>query len=118
MLNNERTIILRGQPFRVEIHPPQIQRADLTRLENMPREYNWIEDIDSNDNTIWLLQSPYEEGFKFRLKQRLVCNEIEWIEAHDPELMGNTAPNFWCYLSDAKWSIEECYRNILADNSV
>jgi len=117
MLNNERTIILRGKPFKVEVDTPQIKRTDLTRLENMPREYNWIEDADSDENTIWLLQSPYDEGFIFRLKQRLVANTIEWYEAHDPELM-DCYPGSWESIEYAKIAVEQAYRNIVADNSV
>ena len=80
-------------------------------------KYNWIEDTDSDDNTIWLLKSPYEEGFKFRLKQRLRGDCIEWFEAHDAELMDGYASS-WLSIGDAKMAIEQAYRNILADNSV
>ena len=80
-------------------------------------KYNWSESIDENNNTVWILQSPYEEGFNFRLKQRLYNDEIEWFEAHDAELMGGK-PDWWLDLSEAKAAIEQCYRNILADNSV
>ena len=81
-------------------------------------KYNWIEDTDSDDNTIWILQSPYQEGFKFKLKQRLVANTIEWFEGHDPELMGDSVPDWWLDIGEAKTAIEQCYRNILEDNSV
>lgn len=81
------------------------------------KKYNWIEDTDSDNNTIWLLQSPYEEGFKFRLKQRLIADNIEWFEAHDPELMGDK-PDWWLNIGEAKAAIEQCYRNILLDDSL
>jgi hypothetical protein len=107
---------LLGDFYKAEIAPRETEHADLTRLENMPTEYNWIEEFDDNDNSIWVLTSPYEEGFKFRLKQRLVNNAIEWREDHDPELI-NWAPFGHSQLEDAKEWIETCYRNILADNS-
>jgi len=80
-------------------------------------KYNWFEDFDECDNSIWTLTSPYEEGFTFRLKQRLFNNKIEWVEAHDSELCGVNRPEFWPDLSEAKAAIEQCYENILQDNS-
>lgn len=83
----------------------------------MARKYNWIEEFDEFDNSIWILKSPYEEGFKFRLKQRLFNNELEWVESHDAQLRGIERPSSWLDLSEAKSEIERCWENIWKDNS-
>lgn len=113
------TVTLNNQTYPVKIAPPEPPgNPDLNQLEDMPREYNWIETFDEDHNSIWMLVSPYEERFKFRLKQRIRHNEVEWEEAHDAELYGRNWSDSWYDLNEAKAAIEQCYRNILADNSV
>jgi len=113
-----RTFILNKETYPVKIVPSNLSvNPDLMRFENMPKQYKWFECFDEYENSIWTLTSPYEEGFTFRLKQRLFNNKIEWVENHDAELRGAEWPEFWSDLSEAKATIERCYENILQDNS-
>lgn len=77
----------------------------------------WDQDSDDNGNDVWIASSPYEEGFMWRLKQRLVDNKIEWYEAHDAELIGSDGPLSWSTLEEAQAAIDEAHANIIADNS-
>lgn len=48
---------------------------------------NWTKTYDNNDNDVWEATSPYEEGFQWRLMQKLQDNKIVWYEAHDADLL-------------------------------
>ena len=64
----------------------------------------WVETWDDDDNSIWESPSPYyEDGspFYWRLMQRLVDNRIEWYDASDAELRGDTHKT-WTSLTEAK----------------
>lgn len=49
---------------------------------------NWQKTYDNNDNDVWEAPSPYsEDGFQWRLMQKLQGNKIIWYEAHDADLL-------------------------------
>lgn len=87
--------------------PAECQAA--TTLAGYPAP-RWTEEFDDHDNSSWEAASPYEVDeslLYWRLKQRLVNNKIEWVEAHDCELMAGEPdpPDSWATIEEAKTAI-------------
>lgn len=77
----------------------------------------WEMSFDENDMPMWEASSPYalEEdccALQWRLKQRRVLNRVQWFEAHDAELLGDTIQT-WSKLREAKQAIEQAHREIV-----
>lgn len=76
----------------------------------------WHEEFDDDDNSIWEARSPYhvdDDPLDWRLKQRLVANQIQWYEAHDSELIGQEGADFWWSLEEAKAAVVKAHKTIL-----
>ena len=84
-------------------------------LRKTKSRYDWVKDLDENDNDIWTLLSPYHDDgtpLEFRLSKKLEDNAIIYYSTSDEELGGNMgiAEND---LEAAKRQIEQCYENCL-----
>lgn len=68
----------------------------------------WDTDYDDQDNTTWYAAGPYEEGFEYRIKQRVRADKHEFYEASDPELlMDEDEPKSWTTIEAAKAEMEK-----------
>lgn len=77
---------------------------------------DWTEDYDNDDNSIYEADSPYHDdgiSFKFRIKQRLVNNRIEFYDASDAEC--SLGGESWPTLKKAKAAMEKAYDTILRE---
>lgn len=81
---------------------------------------DWHEDFDEDDNSIWEGLSIYTldgdpkacPDIYWRLKPKLFQNRIEWIEAHDSELMTGS-PESWMTLAAAKRAVQKKHDAII-----
>lgn len=83
--------------------------------------YDWFEDWDDDDNSIWTLPSPIadEDGVSFywRLRPRVVRNHLRWFDCSDGQLLGYIENDIesWATLAEAKAAIEQAHQKILAE---
>lgn len=77
---------------------------------------NWHETWDVNDNSIWEANSPYEEGFQWRLKQLLFGNRIIWVEAHDADLFDAEEAEMFSSLEEAQAFVLKEHIKIIESN--
>jgi hypothetical protein len=78
----------------------------------------WEEIFDNNDNSIWEGNSPYHDNgvfFRWRLKQKLCNNKIEWHEDHDAVINCVGCGYWWTSLEEAKKECQKCHDNILIE---
>lgn len=83
-------------------------------------QIEWVEDWDDNDNSFWEGLSPYTTDsdpeavpdVKWRLRQRLENNQIEWYADHDAELSGVTDET-WISLEGAKAVCQQYHDQII-----
>jgi hypothetical protein len=76
----------------------------------------WIEDWDEDGNSIYEANSPfYDDGthFKFRIKQRLANNRIEFYDASDAEC--SLGGESWPTLAKAKAAMQKASNGILKE---
>ena len=94
-----------------------IECREIEVPETLDIEFNWFQDLDKNDNDVWILLSPYHDDgtpLEFRLSQEIRDNQITWYSTSDEELGGNMgiAEDD---LEAAKRQIEQCYENCLME---
>lgn len=79
-------------------------------------QLEWSEARDDDDNSIWEAVSPCHDGsreFRWRLKQRLVDNRIEWYAAHDEEQQADIGRTSWPSLEIAQREIQTASDRII-----
>lgn len=77
---------------------------------------HWERLYDDNDNSYYEANSPYHDDevpFKWRLRQRIRDDCIEWYEDHDAELLGDTPPRTWQHAGQGMYSIEDSHRMLV-----
>ncbi len=82
----------------------------------MSKPVQWEEILDDNDNSEWHAPSPFhwdEVHFKWRLRQRLSNNRIEWYAAHDSELGGDCDGITWLSIEEAKADVQGAHDHII-----
>lgn len=80
---------------------------------------DWLEFTDEDGNTCWRARSIYHHEGRplfWRLRQRLMENQVEWYEAHDPELSQHE-PRAFVSLIHAKQAIQEFQDCLIADKA-
>lgn len=82
----------------------------------------WEEIFDNDGNSIWEGNSPCHDDnngifFRWRLKQQLCNNRIEWYGEHDAVIYrkGYCKRYWWTSLEEAKKECQECHDNILVE---
>ena len=85
------------------------------RPEGVKMKLEWSTTYDDLDNTEWEADSLYHDDgshFKFRIKQRLENDRIEFYCDSDGELTGTGGGEFWLSLVEAKAAMQKANDNI------
>lgn len=84
--------------------------------ESNSEEPYWFELLDDNNNIVYEALSPYNNdgaAICWRVRQRLVNNQIEWYEDHDEELMGGRCTITYTTIEEAKADIAIAHKEII-----